>query len=551
MTPWYLQLFILAGSEVNSSKLNALVGKCPVISVRMNDVTVNCLVDTGSMVSTITESFYKKHLCNMIPLQNDVLFKLKTTNGLDIPYMGYIELEVECMGQILENRGILVVKDTCDTATRQHKENVPGLLGMNIISLCKKLLVTDYGKYYVEKVSEIACSNKLKEMFQACDKDENSDVIGFAKLCATSPVRIPANSVTVVNATGPKLPSSYDAIIEPLKHNGHLSSNFIVVNTFVTVKNGFMSVRIANVGNDDIWITPRTRIALITKGQCEVNESSPVKFHRFQNIEEICIQEVCAVENKPNVNSDFILPVDVDKLDYTDNQKDQIKDLFYRYSDVFSKSDTDVGYTTTIKHRIRTVDDIPINQQYRRIPPTQYNEVKEHIQKLLENKIIKESTSPYASPIVLVRKKDNSLRLCVDNRRLNAKTHKDAYPLPRINESFDALSGATIFSTMDLTSGYNQVAVEECDKEKTAFVTPMGLYEYNRMPFGLCNAPATFQRLMQHCFREEIFQTLLVFLDDVIVYSSTLEQHLERIETVFKRLRTHGLKLKPSKCHFL
>ncbi|CAC5379962.1 unnamed protein product [Mytilus coruscus] len=112
--------------------------------------------------------------------------------------------------------------------------------------------------------------------------------------------------------------------------------------------------------------------------------------------------------------------------------------------------------------------------------------------------------SPYASPIVLVRKQYNSLRMCVDFRKINQKSYKDAYPLPRVEESFDALSGAKLFSTMHLTSGNHVVAMHEDDIEKTAFTTPFGLYEYLRMPFGLCNGPATFQRLMQHCFQDEI-----------------------------------------------
>ena len=164
--------------------------------------------------------------------------------------------------------------------------------------------------------------------------------------------------------------------------------------------------------------------------------------------------------------------------------------------------------------------------------------------------MIRESTSPFASPIVLVRKKDNSLRLCVDYRRLNAKTIRDQFPLPRVEQTFDVLHGSTMFSTMDLTSGYNQIAVADEDREKTAFTTPFGLYEFNRMSFGLTNAPATFQRLMQHCFRDEVFDILLIFLDDIIVYSRTLAEHIERLDKVFTILRNHGLKLKMRKCSF-
>lgn len=142
------------------------------------------------------------------------------------------------------------------------------------------------------------------------------------------------------------------------------------------------------------------------------------------------------------------------------------------------------------------------------------------------------------------------LRLCVDYRQLNSKTRRDAYPLPRIDESLDALSGARWFSTLDLASGYNQVPVAEADKSKTAFCTPFGLFEFNRMPFGLCNAPGTFQRLMERIFGDQRYQSDLLYLDDVIVFSATVDEHLKRLEEVFARLEKQNLKVKLSKCQF-
>ena len=143
------------------------------------------------------------------------------------------------------------------------------------------------------------------------------------------------------------------------------------------------------------------------------------------------------------------------------------------------------------------------------------------------------------------------MRMCVDYRRLNSKMVRDAYPLPRIEESLDALGGAKYFLCLDLTSGYLQVKVAEQDRPKTAFTTPMGLFEYTRVPFSLMNAPATFQRLMTTVLGDLNFTSVLLYLDDIVVFSSTVDEHVERLQCVFSHLREHGLKMKPAKCHLL
>ena len=163
-------------------------------------------------------------------------------------------------------------------------------------------------------------------------------------------------------------------------------------------------------------------------------------------------------------------------------------------------------------------------------------EFKRAVSDLLEAGVIRESRSPYASPVVLVRKKDGGLRVRVDFRKLNAKTIKDAYPIPRIAETLEALQGAKWFCSLDLQSGYLQVGVRERDKPKTAMTTPFGLYEFNRMPFGLTNAPATFQRLMERCLVGLNLRICLVYLDDIIVFGRSFEEVLERLETMLKRL---------------
>ena len=202
-----------------------------------------------------------------------------------------------------------------------------------------------------------------------------------------------------------------------------------------------------------------------------------------------------------------------------------------------------------IKHRITTRSSAPIKQAPRRLPEHMHAEVNKHLDTMLERKVIQPSNSPWSSPIVLARKKDGTTRFCIDYRKLNDVTIKDAYPLPLIQESLDHLSGAKWFSTLDLCSGYWQVAVEPSDRPKTAFATRRGLYEFSVMPFGLCNAPATFQRLMESVLRGLQFETCLVYLDDIIVVGKTFEEMIKNLSQVFDRLAEAGLKLKAKKCN--
>jgi hypothetical protein len=174
--------------------------------------------------------------------------------------------------------------------------------------------------------------------------------------------------------------------------------------------------------------------------------------------------------------------------------------------------------------------------------------VWEEVKRMLDAGVALPSYSPWASHVVLVEKKDSSTCFCVDYWRLNSITKKDTYPLPRIDEMLDQLQGTRIFSSLDLASGFWQVPLMKNAKEKTAFVCKEGLYEFDTMPFGLCNATGTFQRLMDVVLGNLRWERALVYVDDIIVFSKTFEQHLTDLQRIFERLVAAGLKIKPSKC---
>jgi hypothetical protein len=228
---------------------------------------------------------------------------------------------------------------------------------------------------------------------------------------------------------------------------------------------------------------------------------------------------------------------------------DEIAALLIKYSHCFSRDSNDLGVTNVLSHPIDTGTARPVKQAPRRTPVAFADADREALQKLQQQGTIRPSSSPWACPIVLVRKKSGDVRLCVDYRKLNAVTTKDAFPLPRVQDCLDSMANSVLFSTMDITAAYNQVPVNDADIAKTAFVTKYGLFEYLTMPFGLCNAPGTFQRLMEIVLNGLQWTTCLIYLDDVIVFSSTFSDHISRLDEVFRRIQDSGLKLSPSKCN--
>ena len=306
-----------------------------------------------------------------------------------------------------------------------------------------------------------------------------------------------------------------------------------LVTSTPTGQGGYVPILIINPLPTDVTIYKGTRVATASPLESMMvapvgevhNNSSNV--HHVSSQKNIMLQEM--VERSA---SDLTI------------EEEELYKLLLEYADMFAESSAELGRTNLIRHSIDTGNEHPIRQPSRRVPPARREQARDLIKDMLQKNIIQPSSSPWASPVVLVGKKDGSLRFCVDYRKLNTITRKDAYPLPRVDDSLVALSGSRVFSTLDLLSGYWQVEIDEKDRPKTAFTTGDGLFEFRVMPFSLCNAPAVFQRLMDLV----LSGIRLVYIDDIVIMGKTFKNHLQNLRIVLERLRGAGLRLKPAKC---
>ena len=236
---------------------------------------------------------------------------------------------------------------------------------------------------------------------------------------------------------------------------------------------------------------------------------------------------------------------------WKEENKEKALNLLAEYHDIFALEDGKMGCTEAVEYKIKVTDPRPFKGRLRNIPSGLLDEVKEHLDHMLNVGAIKPSKSAWSNAVVLVCKKDGGLRFYIDFWKLNAQTRKDVFPLPRIHNTIDALSRSKYYTTIDLLSGFWQMPMEESLKQYTTFtVGTLGFFQCKRMPFGLCNALATFQWLMTNCLGELNYLVYLVYLDDVVIYLSTQEEHIKCLQAVLKHFRLHRLKLKPSKYEF-
>ena len=346
-------------------------------------------------------------------------------------------------------------------------------------------------------------------------------------------ISIPGRTESVIQAQIPKSCKEQIGMVCSLSGDSELS--YITAYSISQASERMIPVRILNPSKSSVELHAGQKIARFWPVIPSASSSPPI--HNMcasvQNnkFDSVTLSELHAAIS-PNLSK---------------SEQKQILETLLSFPDVFNDG---LGHTSVLSHSINTGDSLPIKQHPRRLPYHYRGEIHKQVNEMLERGVIQPSTSPWASPVVLVKKKDGSYRFCVDYRKLNLVTKQDAHPLPRVDDLLDSLNNNKLFSTLDLRSGYWHVSMTSEDREKTAFITPGGLFEFLRMPYGLSTAPATFSRAVGIILSGLTYDICLCYFDDVIIFSDTIEQHCERLTSVLQRFRENGLRVKASKCSF-
>ena len=503
-----------------------LVGASNESTVLISGVECKALIDTGSMVTTVSSSFYKAYLAHqeLCPIST---LRVEGADGRELPFSGFVECSIvlltDCVKDFEIYVPILVVADT------DYNMHVPLVVGTNIIQPAFDQCIKIHGNSFIHVVNP---SNAWRLAYISMVMQDRNK--GPQLLTTDHSITVKGESHQQVKCCIGTIKCNKGSVLM-IESTNHLPGSLLVVPGIVDQMNDrkrqpHVLIDIVNISSREIVIPVNNVICSIQSVNIEESSGGDSTVNPFLDL--------------------FNFQTCEDHLNLV--QLNQLQELLTKWQSVFSMTEFDLGKTDLIEHRIELQDEAPFKQRHHRIPPHLYDEVRKHIQEMLDAGVIRSSKSPFASPVVLVRKKDKSLRFCIDYRFLNARTKKDSYALPRFEECVDVLHGSQYFSCLDLKKGYYQVGVHEQHKERTAFTAgQLGFYEFNVLPMGLCNAPASFQRMMEMCMGERYLDSCLVFLDDVIVFSKSFEEHLTRLDGVLQKLHEAGLKLKPSKCQFM
>lgn len=525
--------------QVKDTIPEGLVGPSSTVPVQIEGIYTKAILDTGSQVTLLYRSFYDKYLKHL-PLTSISALQIWGLSPADYPYDGYLSLKLqfrEADVGVTETIDALVL--VCPDPV--VKDNAAILVGTNTPTVSRLL------KSYKEKGGNLTtvkhihpAFKKAMEEISKSPPETESNQRGSVWFAQPKPMIIRPGGVARVKGV-PKfqgIPSTQAILVdspEDLADEPRFPDQLSVrpeLQSVTVVSSRRITVQVNNNSSKEITLTRGMPIAHLFPVDVlptpAVNKETDLKTSKKVN----------------QASFDFgSSPV-------PKKWKQRLVNKMMERSDVFSTHEFDVGCSKSTQHTIKTSEDKPFRERSRRLPPADLEALRQHLSELKKAGIITESRSPYASPIVVVRKKNGKIRMCVDYRTLNRRTLPDQYTVPKIEDALACLNGSKWFSVLDLRSGYYQVPMSDSDKEKTAFICPLGFYQFERMPQGVSGAPATFQRIMERTVGDMNLLEVLVYLDDLIVFGATLEEHEQRLLKVLDRLKEEGLKLSLDKCQF-
>ncbi|MCG8045657.1 MAG: reverse transcriptase domain-containing protein, partial [Candidatus Thiodiazotropha endolucinida] len=478
--------------------------------------SVAFLVDTGSCCTILSKSLLDRWPQETRPRLEPVNMRLVTATGESSPFLGKAEVEITLGNQKLLHEVLFAdVKND-------------GILGIDFMikHKCDVLLSKDH---LVLNSERIACFHSSVAATPSC-----------CRVAVLESTKLPPECEIIVKGRPlDRFDRDSTGIVEATECFVN-RSGLIVARALVSLEAGTVPIRILNLGEEPIFLRKNTVAAIY----------EPVETERLEKVNSLSTSGNSS-EGEAYQHIDELLLQSSSNL--TESQKQSLKVLLYEYKDQFSKSSHDLGCTNLVEHTIKTIPDCkPVKLRPYRIPIAKRDFAENEIKAMAEKGLIEPSYSAWSAPAVLVPKRDGTTRFCVDYRRLNQVTIPDSHPLPRIDDTLDALGGSNWFSTLDLKSGFHQVSIAEEDRPKTAFSIPgSGLWQWRVLPFGLINSPSVFERLMERVFSGLTFLILLIYLDDIIVYSKTFDEHLQNLKLILERLKEANLKLNPKKCSLL
>ena len=503
------------------------------VVIHMNDFTSLALIDTGASISCISQKAYD--LCRT---KQDVI------EATDIPVVKGVG------GHVMHVTSKVTLSITMGRLTFPHTFYVLPQITHEVI------LGLDFLQEQNAKINfstnMLELQNGLTEVELCHDQNKSSlvTVVGNISIPPRHEVIIP---VTIRHKTNQ---NNAMGLVEPV--SSLLTRNALMgAKCLVKPTNKRASYRILNPTNVEVNLKNGQRIGRFFRlidvdSICTVAaHSAPLGKEDSTNVECINLTSEEHIDKK-YVDIAHDLGFQLDNATLDESQKLILLDLIGRNRDVFAKDITELGKTDIYQHPIITGDAPAVRQPFYSASPQMKREIERQQNEMLKNNIISPSISEWHSPVVMVKKSNSTYRFAIDYRKINSVTQPISFPLPRLNDIFDTIaeSEANMFSVLDLASGFWQIGMDPATKHKSAFITHQGVFEFNRMPYGLMNAPMAFCMVMTEVLRNLNWQCCIIYVDDILCFSQNFSTHLHHLQQIFARLREANLKIQPSKCIF-